>query len=255
MKINSRLGIFQRLWGESKRVIHSILRKLEETGLCEAKKPPGRPRKTTAREDRWIGNESKKDWFATATTISKRDNANLGIKISGHTISWRLNYINLNSQVASTKPYISKKNKMSWLKFTTEHIILTEEQWDFVLFSDESKFNLFGWDERRFVQHNPKECYLPWCTKSCIKFGGGSVMVFGMISVLVQELLSAYTVKLMQLYTKRYWRNMLYLIWELQLINQLYLCKITLCDTQRSLLRHFFLRRMLLLWISGLLKA
>ena len=42
--------------GESKSVIHSILRKLEETGSCNAKKPPGRSRKTTAREDRWIGN-------------------------------------------------------------------------------------------------------------------------------------------------------------------------------------------------------
>ena len=115
MKINTQLGIFQWLV-KSKSVIHRILRKLEETESCEAKKPPGRPRKTTAREDRWIGNESKKDWFVTATAISKRANANLGIKISRHTISWRLNEKNLNSQVACMKLYISKKNKMSWLK-------------------------------------------------------------------------------------------------------------------------------------------
>ena len=69
--------------GKSKSVIHSILRKLGETGSCEDKKPPGRPRKTTAREDRWIGNESKKNRFATATAISKRTNANLGIKYQG----------------------------------------------------------------------------------------------------------------------------------------------------------------------------
>ena len=70
----------------------------------------------------------KKDRFATTTIISKRTNANLGIKIPRHTISQRLNEINLNSQVASTKPYISKKNKMSPLKFAREHIIWTEEQ-------------------------------------------------------------------------------------------------------------------------------
>ena len=74
----------------------------------EAKKPPGRSRKTTAREDRWIGNKPKKNQFATETTISKRANANLGIKISRHTIFWRLPEINLNIQVTSTKPYISK---------------------------------------------------------------------------------------------------------------------------------------------------
>ena len=82
MKINSRLVIFQKL-GKSKSVIHSISRKLEETEPCEAKKPPGRPRKTTAREDRWIGNESKKDRFVTATAISKRANANLALKYQG----------------------------------------------------------------------------------------------------------------------------------------------------------------------------
>ena len=109
--------------GKSKSVIHSILRKLEETGSCEAKQPAGRPRKTTASEDRWISNESKKDQFATATAISKRANANLGIKISRHTISRRLNEMNLNSQVASMKPYISKENKMNRLKFATEYII------------------------------------------------------------------------------------------------------------------------------------
>ena len=97
MQINSQLGIFQRLWKKSKSVIYSILRKLEETGSCEAKKPSGRPRKTTAREDRWIGNESKNDRFATATAISKRANANIGFKISRHDISRRLNEINLNS--------------------------------------------------------------------------------------------------------------------------------------------------------------
>ena len=86
----------------------------------------------------------------TATAISKRTNANLGIKISKQTISQRLNEINLNCQVASTKPYISKKNKMSRLRFATEHVIWTEEQSDCVDFSNESKFNLFGCDRQWF---------------------------------------------------------------------------------------------------------
>ena len=63
------IGDISKTLGKSKSVIHRILRKLEETGSCEAKKPPGRPRKTTAREDIWIGIESKKDSFATETAI------------------------------------------------------------------------------------------------------------------------------------------------------------------------------------------
>ena len=161
------IGNILKTVGKSKSVIHSILRKLEETGSCEAKKLPSTPRKTTARENRWIRNESKKDRFATATAISKRANANFGVKISKHTISRRLNEINLNSRVAFTKPYISKKNKINQLKFATEHVIWTEEQWGCVHFSDESKLNLFGWDKRRFIRRSPKERY---SLKSALNF-------------------------------------------------------------------------------------
>ena len=45
--------------GKFKSIIHSILRKLDETGSCEAKKLPGRPRKITAMEDRWVGMNKK----------------------------------------------------------------------------------------------------------------------------------------------------------------------------------------------------
>ena len=66
---------------------------------------PGRPRKITAREDRLIGNKLKNDRFATATAIFKRANANLGIRISKHAISRRLNEINLNNRLAFTNLY------------------------------------------------------------------------------------------------------------------------------------------------------
>ena len=118
--------------GKSKIIIHSILRKLEETGTFE-----GLGKLLQGETDRLVMNKKKR-------SISKRANANRGIKISRHTISQKFNEINLNSGVASMKTYISKKNKMSWLKFATEHIIWTEEQWDCVHFSNESKFNLFS---------------------------------------------------------------------------------------------------------------
>ena len=50
------IGDISKTVGKCKSVIHSMLRKLEETGSCEAKKSPSRSQKTTAKEDR-IGNE------------------------------------------------------------------------------------------------------------------------------------------------------------------------------------------------------
>ena len=176
------IGDIANIVKKSKSVIHGILKKFKETGSCEAKKPPGRPRKTTAREDRLIVKNSKKDRFATATAISKNTKTDFGISVSRHMVSRRLNEKCLFSRVPSTKPFISNKNQRSRKKFATEHVTWTEEQWDYVHFSDESKFNLFGSDGRRFVRRNVTERYYPKCIKSSVKFGGGSVMVFGMIS-------------------------------------------------------------------------
>ena len=52
----------------------------------------------------------------------------LALKYQGSLFPRKLNEIHLNSQVASMKPYISKKNKMNQLKFATEHVIWIEEQ-------------------------------------------------------------------------------------------------------------------------------
>ena len=51
-----------------------------------------------------------------------------------------------------------------------------------VHFSDESKFNLFRSDGKRFVRHKNGECLSLQCIKKTVKFWGGSIMVWVMIS-------------------------------------------------------------------------
>ena len=41
-----------------------------------------------------------------------------------------------------------------------------------VHFSDESKFNLFWSNGKRFVRHKNGECLSPQCVKKTVKFGG-----------------------------------------------------------------------------------
>ena len=50
-----------------------------------------------------------------------------------------------------------KKNQKVRLDFDTEHIEWTEKQWNIVHFSDESKFNLFRSDGKRFVRRKNGE--------------------------------------------------------------------------------------------------
>ena len=51
-----------------------------------------------------------------------------------------------------------------------------------VHFSDESKFNLFVSDGKRFVRRKNRERLALQCVKKTVNFGLGSVMVWGIIS-------------------------------------------------------------------------
>lgn len=50
------------------------------------------------------------------------------------------------------------------------------------MFTDESKFCRLGSDGKSYVRRRPGEEYSPRCTKSTVKGGGGSIMVWGAMS-------------------------------------------------------------------------
>ena len=64
----------------------------------------------------------------------------------------------------------------------TEHILWIEEQWNLVHFSDESKFNLFRSDVKKFVRRKNRELISSQCVKKTVKFVVGTVMLWGMVS-------------------------------------------------------------------------
>ena len=83
------------------------------------------------------------------------------------------------ARIPCRKPLISKKNQNIRLDFATEHILWTEEQWNMIHFSDESKFNLFVSAGKRFVRRKNGERFSPQCVKKTVNSGVGSVMVWG----------------------------------------------------------------------------
>ena len=95
-----------------------------------------------------------------------------------------------------------------------------------VHFSNESKFNLFGSDGKRFVRHKNREHLSPQCVKKT-EIWKGSVMVQGMISSAeVGPIVRFHNIIIASVY-KELLPNMLFLIyakgrWKLQ-----YLCLAT----------------------------
>ncbi|KAF2363600.1 Transposase Tc1-like [Trinorchestia longiramus] len=106
------IGTISKTVGKSKSVVHSILANYEKTGSCEAKRSPGRPRKTSKREDGWLMRQAKTGRFATATGLSREADNKLGISISRHTVSRRLNENNLSrSRTFQKALHILEKQK------------------------------------------------------------------------------------------------------------------------------------------------
>lgn len=71
---------------------------------------------------------------------------------------------------------------MCRLKFAKDHLNWTAAKWGTVLFSDESKFNLFCSDGQQTVRRAKGTRLKPqYCTMT-VKHGGGSIMLWGCFS-------------------------------------------------------------------------
>ena len=97
-------------------------------------------------------------------------------------MSRRLHDIGLFGRVCVKKPLLSKKNQKARLTFAQKYKHWTPKQWSKVLFSDESKFNLFVSDGRKYVQRQKNTGYDSLYHIPRLKHEGGSVMVSGAMS-------------------------------------------------------------------------
>lgn len=85
-------------------------------------------------------------------------------------------------RVARKKPLLTDRHRNVRLEWARQRKDWTVSDWNSIIWSDESKFNLFGNDGRVFVRRRVGEELLPECIQQTVKFGGGNVMVWGCIS-------------------------------------------------------------------------
>lgn len=142
--------------------VTKFLKRWDIQGGYVKKKSAGRSRCTTSVTDRNILRTSRSDPHLTAQDILKEIACSGQTGPSVRTIR-RLQAGGLHGRRPVKKPFISAKNKKARIEWAKEHLNWTRQQWSDVLWSDESKFMLFGsdgitWIRRpkgnKFLTHN-----------------------------------------------------------------------------------------------------
>ena len=166
----------------SQSAVSKTLTRLKETGSVDDRKRSGRPRISNPREDRALVCISLNDRKLTSPQLKREWEETCGVVCSASTIRKRLDGAGLYGRVAKKKPLLTDRHKEIRLKWAQERVYWSLTDWHKIIWSDESKFNLFGSDGRIYVRRRVGEEYLPQCVQQTVKFGGGSVMVWGCIS-------------------------------------------------------------------------
>lgn len=143
---------------------------------------PGRPRITSQREDKFIVVTSKRQRTLTAPSLREEINGLRSTPLSVTTVRRRLLEVGLKGRVAAKKPLLREANRLKRLKWAQDHEKWNTSQWSKVLWSDESKFDLFSTKRRVFVRRLQGERMNKNCVVPTVKHGGGSVLVWGSFS-------------------------------------------------------------------------
>ncbi|KAK6307934.1 hypothetical protein J4Q44_G00212050 [Coregonus suidteri] len=105
-----------------------------------------------------------------------------GTTVSKKTISNTLRRHGLKSCSARKVPLLKPAHVQARLKFANDHLDDPEEEWENVMWSDETKIELFGLNSTRRVWRKKKDEYNPKNTIPTVKHLGGNIILWGCIS-------------------------------------------------------------------------
>ncbi len=128
-----------------------------------------------------------------------------GQPVSARTMHRTLHQIGLHGCRPRRKPLLKMMYKKARKQFTEDKQTKDIDYWNHVLWSDETKINVFGSDGVKRVWWQPGEDYKDKCVLPTVKHGGGSVMVWGCMSCPVLSSYSSLREPWMPTCTVTYW--------------------------------------------------
>ncbi|MGH0114963.1 UNVERIFIED_CONTAM: hypothetical protein FKN15_065887 [Acipenser sinensis] len=102
-----------------------------------------------------------------------------GTSVSDCTIRRFLSESGLHGRRSRRTQLLKGKHKKARLEFAKMHIDMPQSFWENVLWTDESKLELFGKSHQFYVHRQKNEPFKEKNTIPTVKHGGGSVMFWG----------------------------------------------------------------------------
>ena len=176
-------GLSARKVAEKTGVSHPTVLNVKKGGqLNPSVIVSGRPKALSDRHERYAVNLITSGQCSTAVEANNMLKAKFGAEVSTQTVRRALVRYEYSGRVKRRKPWLSKTNKKKRMSFAKMYKGWTISDWKRVIFSDESKFCLFGSDGKKYCWRKPGEEFEERNLQPTVKHGGGSVVVWGCIT-------------------------------------------------------------------------
>ncbi len=163
-----------------KSTVASIILKWKTFGTTRTLRRAGRPAKLSYRGRRALVREVRRT--QRSLWLSSRDAFGRWEKVVESHHHCSLHQSGLYGRVARRKPLLSARHMKARMEFAKKHLKDSKMVTNKILWSDETKIELFGLNSKRYVWRKPGTAHHLSNTAPKVKHGGGSIMLWGCFS-------------------------------------------------------------------------
>lgn len=161
--------------------VRNVIRKWKDTGSVAVRERCGRPKKISKRQKRRLVRKITEQPQTTSKELQE-DLASDGIHVHRSTVQRALHDEMLHGRVMRKKPFLRPQHKKNRLNYAKSHLDKPEAFWNNILWTDETKIELFGHNQKRYAWRKKNTAFEEKNLLPTVKFGGGSIMLWGCVA-------------------------------------------------------------------------
>lgn len=162
--------------------IGDTIRRYKNKGITKSAPRSGRPKKINGENKQLLKELAKENNHNSAEQLQKKFKEVTNVQVSTKTLTKELHQIGIFSCIAAKKPLITETQRINRLNWCLEKRHWGVSKWKEIIWSDESRFEIFKSDGPCRVWRALGERFNIENLSPTVKHGGGGVMMWGCFS-------------------------------------------------------------------------